>query len=356
MYKVGVCGHLAFGEQFNSGQKDKTMSVYSALYESLGPDEVTFLDTRNWKKSPVKFAFQCVKLAKECKNIVILADFNGIRVLPFLFEALNVFFKRKLHFSFIGGWLIEFLQKRPKITKALKKLDCVYTEVALMKIELENLGFTNVYYMPNFRKMRILTPEELYIPESEPYKFCTFSRIRYEKGIEDAIEAVRYVNRTLGRVACTLDIYGLPDDDYKERFNELQKSFEPFIRYGGFVDSTHESFDFLSTYFALLFPTKYKDEGFPGTIIDAFCAGLPVISADWKYREEAVVDGVNGIVYNGDDQNKLKEILLQTVQNPDVLNQMRINNLNRAGEFSSELGVAILLKTLESSTKPEETL
>lgn len=356
MYKVGICGHLAFGEQFNSGQKDKTISVYSALCESLGTDKVTFLDTKNWKDSPVKFAFQCMKLAKNCENIIILADFNGIRVLPFLFEVLNIFFKRKLHFSFIGGWLIEFLQKRPLVEKALKKLDCVYTEVNLMKSELENLGFKNVYYMPNFRKMRILTSEELFIPENEPYKLCTFSRIRYEKGIEDAIEAVRYVNRTLGRTACTLDIYGLPDDDYKERFSEIQKSFEPFIKYSGFIDGTHQSADCLRTYFALLFPTKYKDEGFPGTFIDAFCAGLPVISADWKYREEAVIDGINGIVYNGDDQNKLKEILLQAVQNPDKLNQMRANSLSRAHEFTSHSGIAVLLEMLGTPTQSEEKL
>lgn len=95
MYKVGVCGHFAFGEQFNSGQKDKTISVYNALVNKLGKNAVTTVDTRGWKKNPLKLIFECNKLLKESENIIMLPATNGLKVFPRLFEFLNIFYKMK---------------------------------------------------------------------------------------------------------------------------------------------------------------------------------------------------------------------------------------------------------------------
>ena len=46
-----------------------------------------------------------------------------------------------------------------------------------------------------------------------------------EKGVEDAIEAVKGVNKAIGKEGYTLDIYGQVDEKYKERFEELKKIF-----------------------------------------------------------------------------------------------------------------------------------
>lgn len=357
MYKVGVCGHFAFGdEQFNSGQKDKTVSVYTALVKKLGKNAISTVDTRGWKKNPLKLVFQCNKLLKNCENIIMLPATNGLKVFPRLFELLNVFYKRKLHYVVVGGWLAGFIKNNPALIPSLKKLDTIQVEIPSMQADLKAIGFTNVCVLPNFRETVILTHEELCIPDSEPYRFCTFSRIRYEKGIEDAIEAVRYVNNTLGRTACTLDIYGLPDEEYIERFEKIQKTFEPFITYKGFVSGAEAASHELRSCFAMLLPTRFSYEGFPGTVVDAFCAGLPIITTSWTYSSSAVTNGENGIIYTLGNNDELKEILLYAVQNPDVLNQMRKNSLSRAYEFTSEHGVNILLERLGLSVQPEETL
>jgi glycosyltransferase involved in cell wall biosynthesis len=49
----------------------------------------------------------------------------------------------------------------------------------------------------------------------------------------------------------------------------------------------------LRDYFALLFPIYYIGEGFAGTAIDAFSAGVPVIASDWKYNSEVIKEGIN---------------------------------------------------------------
>lgn len=60
------------------------------------------------------------------------------------------------------------------------------------------------------------------IPESEPLPLCTFSRVMKEKGIEDAVNAVKSVNKYFGRVVYTLDIYGQVDSNQTGWFDNLR--------------------------------------------------------------------------------------------------------------------------------------
>jgi hypothetical protein len=53
----------------------------------------------------------------------------------------------------------------------------------------------------------------------------------------------------------------------------------------------------LKDYFALLFPTHFYTEGIPGTVIDAYAAGIPVISAKWESYSDVIDEGVTGIGY-----------------------------------------------------------
>ena len=121
-----------------------------------------------------------------------------------------------------------------------------------------------------------------------------------EKGIEDAVNAVVSVNTDLGVQAFSLDIYGQVDGAQLEWFESLQTKFPSYIRYDGLVPFD-KSVDVLKDYFALLFPTYYEVEGFAGTLIDAYSAGVPVIASDWKYNAELVNENV-GFVYPTEDQ------------------------------------------------------
>ena len=59
-------------------------------------------------------------------------------------------------------------------------------------------------------------------------------------------------------------------------------------------------------YFALLFPTRFYTEGIPGTILDAYAAGIPVICSRWESCADVVDDGVTGITYPFEDMQMLK--------------------------------------------------
>lgn len=100
-----------------------------------------------------------------------------------------------------------------------------------------------------------------------------------EKGIEDALATVARVNGAYGRTVYTLDIYGQVGAGYAGCFAEALREAGGFATYRGAV-GPEESVDVLKAYYALLFPTYYEGEGFADTLIDAMCAGLPVVASD----------------------------------------------------------------------------
>lgn len=353
MYKVGICGYFGFGKDFVSGQIDKTKAVYEAVAKAIGEENITVLDSCGWQKNPLKMIMKCRKLLSECENVIMMPARKGFKVFPGVFETLNIGLNRKLHYVVVGGWLPESLENNPKLIPPIRKLDCVYVELEQMRDKLFSLGLENVIYMPNFRKTNALLPEELIYSTSEPYRLCTFSRIMREKGIEEAIEAVRFVNNKLGRTVYTLDIYGMVEPVYQSRFDELVKTFEPYITYKGFID-TNASTHTLKNYFALLFPTFYKGEGFAGTVIDAFAAGIPVIATDWRYNASVIRHLVDGIVYDSSKPELLGKILLEIHDKPDSINDMKLKCLERTCHFEPDEASLPLLRELGIQTESEE--
>ena len=166
-----------------------------------------------------------------------------------------------------------------------------------------------------------------------------------EKGIEDAVNVVETVNRELGLTAFTLDIYGQVDESQTEWFDELQSKFPSYIRYAGLVPFD-KSVDVLKEYFALLFPTYYEGEGFAGTLIDAFSAGVPVIASDWKYNTEIVNENV-GYVYKTRDHIALAELLKAVATDPTIMLKKRRSCLHEAEKYKIEKAVGVLLDRIE---------
>lgn len=343
--RVAVIGHFAFGKECLDGQTVKTKIVTDELYKQLGSDEVLKLDTAGGKGTLLKAPFQCLKALKTAKNVIIFPAHNGLRVYAPLLSVFRKFFKnRKLHYVVIGGWLPEFLQKRKRLAKQLKRFDGIYVETNTMKNALEKQGFTNIFVMPNCKDLKILKPEELVYPTGEPYKLCTFSRVMKEKGIEDAVNAVKVINEEVGRTVYTLDIYGQVDSSQTQWFENLQTTFPNYIEYKGVVDYD-KSVEVLKNYFALLFPTRFYTEGIPGTIIDAYAAGIPAIASKWESYSDIINDRT-GIGYDFDTENGLTGNLLQAANIPTIIFDKKMQCLTEAERYKTESVVKVLIKQL----------
>lgn len=343
--KVSVLGHFGRGETLLNGQTVKTKIITEELQRRLGRKQVLKIDTRGGWKTFLKAPFQSFYALKSSRNILIFPAQNGLRVYVPLLSFFRLFFKnRRLHYVVIGGWLPEFLKKRKKLTKALMSFDGIYVETNTMRKALEAQGFNDVYVMPNFKDLNILKESELVYHHTEPYRLCTFSRVMKEKGIEDAVNAVKTVNEHFGRIVYTLDIYGQVDSAQTEWFNELKSTFPLYIKYGEFVPFD-KSVEVVKNYFALLFPTYYEGEGFAGTLLDAMAAGVPVIASDWRYNPE-IVNEKTGYVYPVHDNHAFVTTLISVGNNSDLLLSKKSDCLKEAEKYRAENVIQCLTSKL----------
>lgn len=344
MKRVCIIGHFGHGENLLNGQTVKTKIVTKEIVKELGKKEVSCIDTHGGVKALISAFRHALIALKYHKNIIIMPAENGLRIFAPLLVLLNLLFHRKLHYVVIGGWLPEFLKKRKKLTKALMSFDGIYVETNTMRKALEAQGFNDVYVMPNFKDLNILKESELVYHHTEPYRLCTFSRVMKEKGIEDAVNAVKTVNEHFGRIVYTLDIYGQVDSAQTEWFNELKSTFPLYIKYGEFVPFD-KSVEVLKNYFALLFPTYYEGEGFAGTLLDAMAAGVPVIASDWRYNPE-IVNEKTGYVYPVHDNHAFVTTLISVGNNSDLLLSKKSDCLKEAEKHRAENVIQCLTSKL----------
>lgn len=344
MKRVCIIGHFGHGENLLNGQTVKTKIVTKEIVKELGKKEVSCIDTHGGVKALISAFRHALIALKYHKNIIIMPAENGLRIFAPLLVLLNLLFHRKLHYVVIGGWLPEFLKKRKKLTKALMSFDGIYVETNTMRKALEAQGFNDVYVMPNFKDLNILKESELVYHHTEPYRLCTFSRVIKEKGIEDAVNAVKTVNEHFGRIVYTLDIYGQVDSAQTEWFNELKSTFPLYIKYGEFVPFD-KSVEVLKNYFALLFPTYYEGEGFAGTLLDAMAAGVPVIASDWRYNPE-IVNEKTGYVYPVHDNHAFVTTLISVGNNSDLLLSKKSDCLKEAEKYRAENVIQCLTSKL----------
>lgn len=332
MTKVCVLGHFGFGLKMLNGQTIKTKIITEELERQLGHNEVMKIDTHGGLSSLPRVFCHMFLAFKSCGNVVILPAHNGVRMLAPLCRFFNVIFKRKIHYIVVGGWLPEFLSKRIKLAKCLKKFSGIYVETKTMKEALQKMGFNNLYILPNCKKLNVLLEDELVYPKGIPYRLCTFSRVMKEKGVETAVDAVNKVNNILGYTAYSLDIYGQVQPESETWFESLKCKFSKCIKYCGTVDAD-KSVDVLKNYFALLFPTHFFTEGIPGTIIDAYAAGIPVLSSKWESYSDLIDDGATGIGYEFNDDKGLEDLLLRVARSPDQLLDMKLSCIKKAKDY-----------------------
>ena len=142
-----------------------------------------------------------------------------------------------------------------------------------------------------------------------------------------------------------MDIYGQVDDGQISWFEDLSTKFPAEVQYCG-VAPFDKSVEILKSYFALLFPTKFYTEGIPGTIIDSYAAGVPVISSEWENFADIIDNGTTGITYPFDKPEKLSQILIDIAEDPSTILHMKSNCLKKVQEYLPDNALQILWDVL----------
>lgn len=330
---IGIIGR--FDEKLTDGQTIKTRILRDELNKAMPESNIVTVELSNYKKKAFIVFFQVLICFFKCKNIFLLVSSNGMKFFfPFIYY-INKIFKRNIIHDVIGGNLQKYVSEKPEWKKYLNSFGYNLVELDFMKTELEKLGVNNSAVVPNFKRLNVLDEDELTEKVVSPIKFCTFSRVAKEKGILVAVEAINKINLQADRTVAKLDIYGQVEENFVVEFNKAKDCFSAEIDYKGVVPYD-KSTEILKEYDALLFPTTHKGEGFPGTIIDAYASGLPVIASNWKYNSYLIKNGSTGFIYDYNNENELDEILLKIVKNPQVLLCMKKNCLKEYEKYNPD--------------------
>ncbi|MBB1436758.1 glycosyltransferase [Pseudoalteromonas sp. SG43-6] len=220
---------------------------------------------------------------------------NGFRLFfPFLF-FINVFARKKLVLRVFGGWLKSEYETSGFFFRVLFRY--ALTKIIIV-VETEDLNtwlneaFDNLQLalrLPNCRKKF-----EKRLKRGD--RFVFIGRVCKEKGVDELIEVAK-------SNSIYIDIYGPLDGYTSDELNNIK-----YVNYLGVISPSSVT-KVIASYKALVLPTFYSGEGYPGVIIEAFASGTPVVSTKWRAIPELVIDYQSGILVEPKSSISLGEAL-----------------------------------------------
>ena len=339
--RVAVVGYFASARSAEGDSKDfggqtAKCRMLKEWLKSLAGVDYAEVDTYRWKKNPLRLFSRAIREARRADVVLMALSENGLRLIMPLLLRLRNLFSFRLGYVVIGGWVAKRCEEDSMLLRKLRELDAIFAETTSMTNDLRALGLENVCYVPNAKKLEVLSEPVKVDPSARPLPVCIFSRVCREKGVTTAIEAVARVNSERGRPEFFLDIYGPVADDYREEFGRLLELHSDCVAYKGSVPAG-ESVGVLSRYLLLLLlPTRYYGEGFPGTIVDAFSAGLPVVTSDWQNARSIIEDGETGFIYGFDDPDGAYATLVKCLDDLNAVSRMRRSCLEESAKYTPD--------------------
>lgn len=312
---IGGCGH---GKETVNGVSAKNYFLLSRIRELYY--NVKTVDTDGWKRNPL-ILLRLVLFLIIFQRYKIIISLNTPSAYKFVKVAYRLFPKRHICYFVIGGVIADYLKEGKMSPEPFRCVNWFLVESNKMKDDMKALGFTNVLRVPNFKNIPAI-PKKKIIDEREGIRFVFLSRIIPEKGCNDIIDAFTILNQEGWKEHISVDFYGQIDKTYKSRFMQrLSETENAFYR--GFIDLRNaDNYSTLATYHVMLFPTFWHGEGFPGIIIDAFIAGLPVIASDWGHNRELVDEGDTGLIIPTQCVDILAEKIKHLAAHPDEIARM----------------------------------
>lgn len=338
--KVLVLGNFGYQTNQLDGQTIKTRSIYELLKkrELDFYGEVLYFDTQLFKSNKLAVLGMFRQLVKVKTLVYIGARSNLTYLFPFVFIIARLYRIRILYVA-VGGWLDQYSRK-PVHFWMLKHITGVFPQTQLLTEILANrYGFKNVVQLNNFRMVVKDGSNFSYFVDKSLLKLVFMGRVQQMKGI-DALFKLDERLRSLGISNVSIDIYGPISAEYKLEFlNELEKHH--FVSYKGTLlpDEIHAT---LRNYDLMLFPTRYYTEGFPGSILDAYIANVPVLASNWKFAHEFVEDGFSGLTANFNDDEDFINKSIDLVTNSDKLTSLKQTVKQYALRYSEEVAWGVL--------------
>jgi glycosyltransferase involved in cell wall biosynthesis len=212
-----------------------------------------------------------------------------------------------------------------KIVTMLLKADVYIPETYEAYLAARADRILNTLWMPNYRTMPTV---DVQIPSNRQCrKYVYVGDVKPSKGLNELIQASELLPKDV-----TVDVYGFLLDGMTE--DDFRKGPET-IRYRGALE-TEDVIPTLRKYDVFVFPTYFSGEGHSGVIMEAFAAGLPVITTAWKNIPE-VVDDSSGILVAPRNYKELHQAILRLYDDREMYQTLCEGVRQRSRLFSTSI-------------------
>lgn len=173
-----------------------------------------------------------------------------------------------------------------------------------------------------------------------------WARVNRKKGLDEILALCKYIEQNGYENNIFIDFYGPVNVEDEKYFNNEIVNKYSFVTYSGALQPNKIN-STLIAYDAMILPTRFYTEGFPGSVLDAYQAGIPVIVTRWKHAKEFIEDGKSGIIIDFDNpSNELISSVIGLYQNPLLLAEMKGYAYVESLKYTPESGWNILSKYL----------
>lgn len=339
--RILIVGYFGYKNNQLDGQTVKTRNVYDLLHERK--KSVDFFDTQLVQSSKTSLLVLLWKLLG-AKHIIIIPAGNMMKKLfPVVFVVSKLFRKIVIYIP-VGGWLSWYIKDKRQIQYMLAHITVILPESDDEVMSLTNdYGFRHVDKFPNFR-LSAFTPSFIKTDEDKTFKILFFARIHKMKGLDIMFYLAEriQVNRLQN---VTIDFYGPFNEEDRVGFLENVDKYD-FVAYKGILQPECIN-QVVSQYDVMVFPTRWiNDEGFPGSILDAYMSGVPVVASNWCHSKEFVNDGFSGYICDVNKPEEFYERLEKLKNDPVLLMQMKKNAFEESRKYSAERAFELINKYL----------
>lgn len=335
--KILVCGYFGYVTNQIDGQTIKTRNIFKLISEKMNNSDISYFDSQLFSFSKWKLLNLLYRLCKIDTLVYLPGEKNLKYIFPFIYYSSKIF-KFKIIYPVVGGWLADYLDKNPKFIKMVKDMDALLVETYYLKQILENkYAFKNVTVFPNFR----ITDYKPVIKNNNNFNIVFMARITEKKGVEMVFDFVEYYSQNKkSDKPVSVNFYGPIDIEYKNRFEFLLNTHDMAV-YNGIVEPENV-YEILNKQDLLVLPTYYEGEGCPGSIIDAYISGIPVVVSKWKNLPEFVEEGLTGYTFNLNNKEDFFNYIIKLIEDPVLLYNMKKASLNKSKEYTKEYAWSIL--------------
>lgn len=316
---------VPFQQLVNEMQKRDDVKVF-VIDTSRKKHGFTWRDT-------VRVALRIIPLilrrVRDADVISLHASSGGALVLGALVHVASRLARKPWILRLFGGSVQAHMERRSRLArwflrKAVFSADLCLCETHRLVQALRSQCRHSVQWYANSRPMSDETLSSL--SQAQCNRFVFVGHVRPSKGIREVIAAAEQLPDDV-----TVDVYGpLLDGMKASDFAGLR-----VVRYLGELPAS-EVIPALRTYDVFLMPTHHEGEGYPGVILEAYAAGLPVI-ATRKGGIPELVDETSGVLIDACNTRELLSAMQKFRSGRGFRERLREGVLEKRKLFSSAI-------------------